>query len=461
VGEVVGGAGRPRPFGNPLNFKISTNVESEKLSENVKINTEKGLPLLWPSESLRNVPLIIVGGGPSLKDYVEDIRELQNHGAYVMGLNKAYHFLVENDVIPEYFLMSDGRVENMPLSEGIDPGTMCLLASQVHPDVVEAFASQYSTFLYHLYTDSTKIVTQKDPAPKPYILAPVGVSGYYGIYCGATMGYRNLICYGFDFSYENGDHHAFEQPLNDDMQIIDVNFGGETFYTNGIMAYAAERFAAMSTDLYRRTGTQISVCGRGLLPALLLAGNARGQIDVEERERKKYRDIWATEQYGEDSSPGMDHVQLAMLKMDWSKGDTVIDFGCGKGEAVSLLSSLGFQARGVDIASNAVAHDIQFTEVCLWNLPKDIRADWGYCCDVMEHIPTEKVQETLKCIADAVDKGIYFNIATEDDCSGAMIGFRLHLTVMKASAWTALLKQHFSHVEVLESEFSSIFVCKK
>ena len=457
---MVGGS-RLRPFGNPLAYFGTTNVDPEILTQNVRINMRRGLPLLWPVESLSDKPLLVIGGGPSLKDSVETIRAMQNSGAMLLGLNKAYHYLREFGIVCDYFLMADARIENMPLAEGIHPGTHILLASQIHPSVMDEFCRYELVTMFHLYTDSTREATKEDPEPKPYMLATVGVAGYYGIYAGATLGFRDITCFGYDFSYEGGDHHAFEQRLNDDLNIIDVNFGGETYYTTGIMAFAAERFPQMCQHLYGAMGVEVSVVGRGLLPDIIAAANERGKTNVEDRERKKYQDIWATRQYGEDSSPGMDHVQLAMLKMDWEEGDTVIDFGCGKGEAVKILESMGFKASGLDIAPNAVDYDIDFIEACLWQIPAVLECDWGYCCDVMEHMPTEKVDAVLASIAATVKKGIYFNIATFDDTSGAMIGLRLHLTVMKSDAWEVVLKRHFREVEVLDSEFSSVFVCKK
>ena len=34
----------------------------------------------------------------------------------------------------------------------------------------------------------------------------------------------------------------------------------------------------------------------------------------------------------------------------------------------------------------------------LWDIPIEMSADWGFCCDVMEHIPTERVDRVLGVI---------------------------------------------------------------
>ncbi len=70
---------------------------------------------------------------------------------------------------------------------------------------------------------------------------------------------------------------------------------------------------------------------------------------------------------------------------------------------------------GLDIASNAldehVAAHYPLIRACLWNLPDAICADYGYCVDVMEHIPKERVEHVLYQIKSATRVGCFFKMS--------------------------------------------------
>ena len=83
----------------------------------------------------------------------------------------------------------------------------------------------------------------------------------------------------------------------------------------------------------------------------------------------------------------------------------------------------------------------------LWDLPADIQAtDYGICCDVMEHIPTEFVDKTLESIADLTKKAVYFQIALFHDNTFTHAG-PLHLSVFPHEWWAEKLNGYFSKCE--------------
>jgi SAM-dependent methyltransferase len=153
-------------------------------------------------------------------------------------------------------------------------------------------------------------------------------------------------------------------------------------------------------------------------------------------------------------------VDHAIESLGMKPGDSVIDFGCGTGRASAKFRSLGYNVKSIDFAANCVDEgiDLDFIQACLWELP-DIKAEYGYCTDVMEHIPPEKVQEVIAGIA-ARCESAYFNIATRDDCLGGLIGKKLHMTVMDASHWESLLKLYWSDVITIDNEGEATFIVK-
>ena len=169
-------------------------------------------------------------------------------------------------------------------------------------------------------------------------------------------------------------------------------------------------------------------------------------MDSKLKEQQKYEKMWARPEYRE-RSPGM---RVAQMAYDWMKpGGTMVDFGCGTGRAAAWFASQGLTVTGFDIAANAMTeHDGDFVQGSLWDMPEFGTFDYGYCTDVMEHLPPEHVADAIKGIAERVKHGVFFQIALFECHMGDAIGEHLHLTVKPADWWVRLLKQHFSSVEV-------------
>ena len=66
--------------------------------------------------------------------------------------------------------------------------------------------------------------------------------------------------------------------------------------------------------------------------------------------------------------------------------------------------------------------------------------DYGYCTDVLEHIPPKDVKKVLRNIATASRK-LYLNISTVPDVMGALVGEPLHLTVKDPWWWQERLEE--------------------
>lgn len=163
---------------------------------------------------------------------------------------------------------------------------------------------------------------------------------------------------------------------------------------------------------------------------------------VARSEQAKYRKMWDRPEY-RIWSPGEDSAAEAMEAFGHS---SVIDFGCGEGRALDRFLAAGMVAFGVDLVA---LHEAAI-EACLWDLPDSLEpASWGFCADVMEHLPEDKVDAVLENIAAKVRKGCYFRISTVPDCMGRLIGETLHLTVKSSSWWAVQIAKHFlSSVEI-------------
>lgn len=429
---------------HPLRLTQGCNTPEEVVRAQVEANIQRDVAWLdYGGEKDR--PLCIVAGGPSLK---ETWPQLLGMNADIMALNGAYPFLTERGITPDYFMLLDARPDNISFLRDPRKATIHYLAAQCHPDIFDALDS-FAKVLYLTTVPYAKEVTEGIDKPKLLVSGVVGTVGVKAISLAYILGYRELHLYGYDSSYEDY-HHAYPQPLNDASTVMEVAIepGGKLYRCSPSMAQQAKELTSRLGEM-SRLGLDINIHGYGLLPDLVAHAMKRGEQPLEEREREKYEAVWAEDKYREHN-PGEHHVGLATLKLGIERGDTLIDFGCGTGRGARLFIDRGIKAKGVDFARNALDADIPFVNACLWDMP-EMLADWGYCTDVMEHIPTEKVDAVLAGIAARTRYGVYFNIATRDDVMGGRIGRRLHMTVMDAEQWEKMLQRHWYTVKTVYS----------
>lgn len=167
-------------------------------------------------------------------------------------------------------------------------------------------------------------------------------------------------------------------------------------------------------------------------------------------ERRKYEKMWNLPEY-QRWSPGKEIAPRALEVLKPEPGSVIADFGCGAGQAVKYFEKQGFEAYGIDHVPMYGKAKI----ACLWDLPS-MSADYGFCADVMEHIPTHRVEDVLRGIRRTIKKSVFFQIATRPDTMGSLIGEKLHMTVQPMPWWCARLSMIFAGVktgDVSESEF--------
>lgn len=183
-------------------------------------------------------------------------------------------------------------------------------------------------------------------------------------------------------------------------------------------------------------------------------------------EFEKYTAIWSLDEY-RAHSPGLDNVDRFVELIGPAHDQSIIDIGCGEGVAGLKLGELGYRdVTFLDLVSDQLRGDVprgRFIRSAVWshwNLVRRIGWDYGYCCDVMEHIPPEYVMLTLDRILSAC-RTVYFSISFQPDGFGAMIGDVLHLTVRPFTWWRDHLADLGAVVEARDLCGSGIFVVIK
>jgi len=434
---------------SPAFLEIPVNNDRESIIANITQNIGRGLPELT-QHAWRSRPLLVVGGGPSLADYLHVIKAYRPD-CDVLAINGAYKYLRSHGVEADYFVLIDSRAENVVHVDGASFRTQHYLASQVHPRVFDALENRRVT-TFHLGTQTARDAITGNFS---FLTAPIGMASVHAIYVGAALGYKQQWLFGYDFS-QSDTPYAFPQPMNAGDQPIEIPLDGKVYKTTFALARTAEMFVRAVSPVMRQCELDLKLYSDGLLAAMLAKASA--DIPLEQSEREKYEAMWAIEKYSE-CSPALWYVNSAIELLEMPRGSTVLDLGCGTGRSVARFNELGFKATGIDIAGNSLTEVIPFVQQPLWErLPS---ADYGFSVDVLEHIPQSKVLDTLQAIHDACSVGCYLNIDTVHDSYGILIGQQLHMTVMDGDEWYKVLKTIWSDVDYYPGERQAVFVGRR
>lgn len=410
------------PGGRVLRIRtgLACNVPDETIHAHVAENV-RNQPADWLKLSAsHDRTALLCGSGPSLSDCIEQIRSAQRDGAKVFAMNGAASFLwCQHRILPDYQIMMDAKLETATL---IGPALEYLFASQVNP---ACFKRKPQAMLWHS-THGEWIPEFPDHSDDYCVIGGSVTVGNTAPALVYAMGYRSIRCFGYDSSHRGSEGHAFAQPMNDADACMVTRFGGEDYLSSYAMKLQAETFMQRGRQL-EGLGCVISVEGTGLLPAMWQA------MKKPMSEREKYALMWDHSEY-RVCSPGENAV--ARFTSIESERGSILDIGCGTGRASVGLKASGFDPFLIDFTENSRdpgASGLVFLcrDVVHDELP---HTEFGFCTDVMEHLPPEQVDDALRNILSSCGR-VFFTISTVPDAMGVLIGKELHLTVKPYEWW--------------------------
>lgn len=159
-------------------------------------------------------------------------------------------------------------------------------------------------------------------------------------------------------------------------------------------------------------------------------------------ERAKYQQTWEIPNY-KDTSPGLNAVEHFMKLVKPKEAETLIDLGCGTGAAGLALARKGLWVYWTDLIPDVLDDEVnkeRFVACPIWSrswhVMRPLGWDYGFCCDVLEHVPTEYTMLAIDRILTRC-RTAWLMIATLPDGFGPLIGHTLHLTVRPIDWWLA------------------------
>lgn len=398
------------------------NTSPEEIAANIVSNT--ALDREWLKfQPVTDRPAIMVGGGPSAADHLDQIRAMQEVGAIIYSMNGSAKWLHEHGIAADWQVIADAKEETASL---VFPWVDHLISSAVNPATM---ALAPGAIVWHPKLDGIENCFPEEKRTQEYTLIGGTSAGTHAMCVAYVLGHREFHCFGYDSCHRDGESHAYRQPMNDTIPNVDVEWAGKSYLTSIAMKAQAEQFPITAREM-QKLGCSITVHGEGLLPAIWNTPVS----DLTERD--KYRLMWQFDFY-RGSSPGERAVDdfLSHVKPD----GRIVDFGCGTGRASLALARKGHDVLLVDFADNCRDHEAITLPFLEWDLTKPFtfKAPYGLCCDVMEHIPPEDVETVIQNIMGCAEK-CFFQISTVPDIWGAAIGTPLHLSIHPHQWWADL-----------------------
>lgn len=371
-----------------------------------------------PTDDWKDEPAFIIGGGSSLRDF--DFDRLIGKG-HAIAVNNGW------EAVPwaEYCFFADRRWWDWNHKKVID---------------YEGLLVSRSAVPNHGITNLKRIGrTNRHPISRSADCVAGFCGGANALNLAYILGANPIFLLGFDMY--PGNWHDWHQAPHVDNQ-----------HRNKFIPYMEWMAEEIKKDGFRVYNTNLKSRLR-CFPFIDLE-ELMQLDDLSKIEHEKYERVWESAAYRK-ISPGMLDCEKALGLMGMLPDDTLYDFGAGPGRATSWFLDQNIHATAIDIARNALEDAwVPFVHASLWALPAKLPvADWGYCCDVMEHIPREKVNDVFRNIRAKTSQGVYFNIATRKDNMGPkLIGSPLHLVVESGEWWRREAEKHWPFVDVIHMD---------
>lgn len=431
--HAQGAAGESSPPLSILQLDMSVNATDRQLRDNLESAKARGLPTLELQPAHERV-LAIVGSGPSLRDHWA----LIPRDCDVMALNGAYRLLRARGRESQYFAMLDARECNTVFIEnGISQATEMLLASQCHSKVFE-LADQARrvwdkgprgrTTVFHLNTPTTHAIF---PDETLYV-GGGGTIGLTALALAYALGYRKVMLYGFDSSFEGDATHALPQLQNAGENTLDVWVKDRKYRTTHAMAQQVMDFFPFYEALKKVAPEfEIHVIGRGLFYDFIATNN---QPSTREKELAKYVTAYEHDDYGmtQERRDGLDGL-IGELS-----GESYLDVSTGRGEVLELADKHGFKTvQGTETVPALLTERV--TRAILPHLPFEDRAfDVVSLIEVIEHLLPEDVRPALLELNRVARRHILLSAATMPHWLG---GVNLHPSARPEEDWEALFRE--------------------
>ena len=241
------------------------NEDKDKVRDNIKKNIQRGLPQVQPYETQWDKVVCLALGGPTLKKTFPNLLEKKNDGVPVITVNGSYKYCIDNGLEPSAMVMLDSREFNNRFIKPLRKDCKYFISSQCHPSVFDML-EDCQVWIWHVAGDENYDLLQEQYGEEYFPVMGGATIALRAVHLFRMLGFHKFEMFGFD-SCVIGEHHAYEQPENDDEGVINVTVSGKEFRCTAAHYHQAKEFV----DMISKTGEHydLAVHGNGLISHII------------------------------------------------------------------------------------------------------------------------------------------------------------------------------------------------
>ncbi len=252
-------------------YIATVNNDAKEMFAQAKRSLARDLPWLAPAK-VHKRKMVLVCGGPSLRQNLLEIRKLKARNAEIFSVNGTHDWLIERGIVPDYHVVLDSRPDNVAFVSKSRDSVKYLISAQCHEAVFAALDGRSVTLWLN---DMEGMIEEvKGIADKPVVLIGGGATvGLRTLCIGHVLGFRDVHIFGMDSCYSGEDNHAYPQPMNDNearKKFMLAN--GREFICANWMAKQAMEYQALARALMKE-GAALTVYGDGLIAEIMRMWN--------------------------------------------------------------------------------------------------------------------------------------------------------------------------------------------
>lgn len=181
---------------------------NEEWPENIIANMRKLLTSVsfkHLKDTCKNIPIFVVGSGPSLDMDIEYLKRARSHGL-IFSAGSSIQALLANGIIPDLAVTIDGSLKNFAVFKDLDYQNIPILFSSIlNKNILEPIHDN----LFHVFLNADNLTyylmdVQRDD---PVFFSSASVTGTV-IQAAAYLGSRQIIFVGQDLSYPNNSVYS-------------------------------------------------------------------------------------------------------------------------------------------------------------------------------------------------------------------------------------------------------------
>jgi hypothetical protein len=174
-------------------------VTDEEFAHNLHVNLERDIPRCEPLPERKDKRLAIVGSGPSVRDYLDEIR---NFDGQVWAINGAYNFLQDEGIVADGFLGCDPLPGLCDYLKRPNDKSVFYLAGTVDPTTFDAVEG-HDVRMWFLKSENLKY------PPGLWVVTGGTTVLLRAPFLAWMLGFRDLTFYGADSSFDPAGRYCY------------------------------------------------------------------------------------------------------------------------------------------------------------------------------------------------------------------------------------------------------------